>query len=293
MPVPRFFRESGLFDNANILKFVTWAFSECSLHKQKVTISGFKVVLEPFEFHASRYQSFICRLTPDKFRKVVDTLIKAEVLIKTEKSVEKKFNIYSWNIKKLSAWRMKNSFKANTEIIGINFLNPERKDPWPFQYKKKRKKKITFSKEQLKEPSFSKIDSLADDAFDPKNVEKNPETCPPKIKDAPPKISKNKVFKIYFLNKKKLKKRVPKFTLDENEKIAKKISMNYKEFGTEHFYRALYIDNERTKQKGVYFQNQSPYITGFFVSVTNPDFKKKVSEFIRVNKMQKSIIKSY
>lgn len=103
-PVPKYFRDNGLFNNVNTLLFVIWAFSKCKLHTHTVFLDGQEVVLEPFEFSAGRQKSSVeCFLSEKQFRIQLDFLINIGLLRKGANSKRNRFNTYIWNIQRFKS----------------------------------------------------------------------------------------------------------------------------------------------------------------------------------------------
>ena len=96
-PVPKYFRESGWFENENTFKFVTWAFSRCSSDPHKVIMDGKEVILEPFEFIAGRLTSHKeCHLTEKQFRGQAERMQKEGILQKRANSRANRYTVYGW-----------------------------------------------------------------------------------------------------------------------------------------------------------------------------------------------------
>lgn len=103
-PVPKYFRESGLFKNENTFKFVTWAFSRCQSVPHTEYLDNYKkVLLQPFEFVAGRLSSPAeCFMTESAFRVQLNNLQKAGFLKKTTNSVTNQYSCYIWVTERFS-----------------------------------------------------------------------------------------------------------------------------------------------------------------------------------------------
>jgi len=96
-PVPKYFRETGWFDNENTFKFVNWAFARCSTQAHKVVVDSKEITLAPFEFIAGRLTSpKECFLTEKQFRGQLNSLLDADLLKKGANSRANRFTTYIW-----------------------------------------------------------------------------------------------------------------------------------------------------------------------------------------------------
>jgi hypothetical protein len=102
-PVPKYFIETGWFQNENTYKFVTWAFSVCSTKTHKIVHDGREITLAPFEFIAGRNSSSqACFLTIAEFRNQLNLMLKAGLLKKSTNSVTNRFTCYIWSTDRFS-----------------------------------------------------------------------------------------------------------------------------------------------------------------------------------------------
>lgn len=102
-PIPKYFREKGLFKNEKTWKFVSWAFSKCSNQPRTIIYDNCEITLQPYEFICGRNSSSAeCFLTPKEFRGQLDSLIKLGLTQKGANSKANRFSTYIWVTSKFS-----------------------------------------------------------------------------------------------------------------------------------------------------------------------------------------------
>jgi|GEM_PF-3843075 len=102
-PVPKYFREKGLFKNEKTWKFVTWAFAKCSSQSWTVEYDNCELTLQPYEFICGRNKSSAeCFLTPKEFRGQLNSLLKRQLIRKGANTKANRYSSYVWSIERFS-----------------------------------------------------------------------------------------------------------------------------------------------------------------------------------------------
>lgn len=309
-PVPSYFRESGLFDNENTFKFVTWAFSRCSTESRKVFLKKpqLELILEPFEFIAGRLTSpKECFLTEKQFRGQLISMQKAGFLKKGANSRANTFSTYIWVTERFSktqgqpkgqrrANRGPTEGHNNIEEENIRFIESHHPYPSSFQPSQNRDGDRTrqtedFSSKIKKEPSKIEIIpgiSLSQKQFDACMAYKNGSLEDLKkhidfIWNSPerkyPISNWLKALQTWEF-KEEIKPRVK-----ENEEMAKRLE---EYFGSAPGWRCEIHTDRMKDQRGILFYptTSTGMQKNIFHSFADPNFKENVSKTLRDKKLQ-------
>ena len=102
-PVPKYFREKGLFKNEKTWKFVTWAFAKCSNQSWTMEYDNCEITLQPYEFICGRNKSSAeCFLTPKEFRGQLNSLLKRQLIRKGANTKANRYSSYVWAVERFS-----------------------------------------------------------------------------------------------------------------------------------------------------------------------------------------------
>ena len=102
-PIPKYFREKGLFKNEKTWKFVTWAFAKCSNQAWTTEYDNCEITLEPYESICGRNKSSAeCFLTPKEFRGQLNSLLKRQLLKKGANTKANRYSSYIWVVDRFS-----------------------------------------------------------------------------------------------------------------------------------------------------------------------------------------------
>jgi hypothetical protein len=300
-PVPKYFRETGWFDNENTFKFVNWAFARCSTQAHKVVVGSKEITLAPFEFIAGRLTSpKECFLTEKQFRGQLNSLLDADLLKKGANSRANRFTTYIWVTERFCRieGQQKGQQRANRGPTKGHDQEDQKirsKEDHPSipSFKKQGKKNglidDLFSKEEQKEKIHVHLACyLTKDELDEcikirgslervKDVIAQVVNWPGRkheIKDWP-KTIKDWKFKNVVADR-----------AAENEKLGKTIEELYGE--SQGWSARIYRDTLKD-QRGILFEGQGAYMTPIFVSFTEFNFKEKCQETIKSKQMKKRI----
>ena len=96
-PIPSFFRENGWFKSDNALKFITWAFSRCSIYEHEICHDNQRIILKPFQFiFGRRICSTETNMSEMEVRTQQISMEKAGYLKKAPNKTPNRFTIYEW-----------------------------------------------------------------------------------------------------------------------------------------------------------------------------------------------------
>lgn len=158
-PIPKYFRETGWFDNPNSILFITWAFSKCSTERHKTVHDFTELTLEPYEFVTGLGKG--CQeslLSEGAFKHQLKMLSKAGLLKKTTNSRANRFTAYIWITDRFS--------KDNNQLNARLTTNSQ-----PTEQPQSREEILRSKEDHHPDPSSSNQDSVDvpdDDTFQPK-----------------------------------------------------------------------------------------------------------------------------
>ena len=304
-PIPKYFRETGWFNTANSVLFITWAFSKCSPDTRTVVHDHKEITLAPYEFITGRAKSSAeCLLTEDAFKHQLKIMQKAGFLKKTPNSVPNRYTCYVWLTERFS----KTNAQHNAQ------LTPNSR---PTERPQSRIKKTISKESHPSSVSFEGNDGLDDLSKSSKEMfthvfKVNDKTItieiPISVFDECVEIkgTKEKVIEAieYVMRSPGRKKQIQNWPnvmrtweikgtikprMSENKERCKRLCETY---ANAQGYRCEKYRDTKKDQEGILFYNSTS--TGnpetFFIAFIDPDFNEKCDKVIRDKKMQKARI---
>ena len=302
-PVPKYFRESGWFENENAFKFIIWAFSKCSPESRNVVMQGKEITLEPFEFIAGRLSSpKECFMTEKQFRGIADRMQAEGILKKTANSRANKYSCYVWVVERFTnevkeqKGQQKGQQRANrgpTEGHNLEDKNirtkkevipqslpktsePKKRDAGltdDFSFSEKEKIQITEDVSMTQEDldaclkikgTLEKVKEAVD------HIQKSPKRKST-ITDWPNALMKWKI------------EDPLKAQIRDHIQFTENLCKEFREFVDGCGWRCYMHNDIKRDQRGILFESQSPYQPAFFVAMVDGELKTKCEEFI-INK---------
>ncbi len=294
-PIPKYFRESGWFNNPNTILFVTWAFSKCSTQPHCTVMDGKEITLAPYEFVAGRLTSpKECHLSEEAWRHQLNTQLKAGLLKKTPNSAPNRFTCYIWVTDRFC--------KPNPQLNPQPTPNSPPTEPPQSRREKKRSKKDLPS-------SLPSVDEggLIDDSLSIEKIEvyQGIFLTPPELDECIQvrgslEAVKNIVHQVMNCKGRKYEitdwvttiktwkmKNMAKSRIVESENYAKKLVKMFPDFKDGNGWRCYQYRDTMKDQIGILFEPESAYKKALFVDYADPEFLEKCRNALRENKMQK------
>lgn len=300
-PIPKYFRESGWFSNANTVLFVTWAFSKCSTQARTIVHDHKEITLQPFEFITGRGTSSAdSLLSVEAFRHQLNSMQKAGLLKKTPNSAPNRYTCYRWVTERFS--------KDNPQ------LNPRlTPNSPPTEPPQSRRKKERSKEDHPLTPSLQKGDDDDDSLSKKKNkkadepliqvykeismTQKDLDKCI-EIKGSIEEVRRSIEYITNHPGRKSNIRSWPnamktwnipnhvKSYMQEHEEMGKRLD---RDFSTAQGWRCFLYNDRQKDQKGILFEctasvgNHVP----IFIAFHDKDFIEKASKVLREKKMQK------
>ena len=299
-PVPKYFRENGLFKNCKNVAFITWCFERCSSEERTIFHDNKLITLKPYQFIFGRVSCVEeTGLTDDEIRTQQKRWETAGFLKKAPNKTPNRFTVYEWV--------MTAFLKSDPQ------QNPRQTPNRPPTNPHNLEDKIDRSKEDL--PSY--LPSLDDgiDDFSKSAKEIALIEVYPGVKLSQAELDECIAIKgsldsvtnaiSYIMNCKGRKKKITNWPnamltwtiktnarsrLEENEARGAKLE---KEFhGVSGWYCRVYTDRKKD-QRGLLFENTASVGNNepIFITFIDPEFDDKVNKTLRDKKMQKGRIK--
>lgn len=312
-PIPKYFRETGWFNNPNTILFVTWAFSRCSNEKRTIVHDRKEITLAPYEFITGRGKSSAdCLLSEDAFKHQLNTMQNAGLLKKTPNSTPNRFTCYIWVTDRFS--------KPNTQLNTQLSANST-----PTERTQSRRKKIRSKEDHPSIPSVIGDQGMTDDfsSNEKKNNSDNSSSpingvlqhninyqTPSPQDDLVEVISgvflsnddlskcvkiKGDIEKVkdaisFIMTSKKRKHAITdwpnalaKWKIDNTAKVkindnlayADKLCKTFNDFKKGRGWRCYLYTDSKKDQRGVLFEPESAYKDAFFVALSDGEFQQK------------------
>lgn len=299
-PTPRYFRDNGLLKNQKNLAFITWCFERCSPEERIIFHDNQKITLKPYQFIFGRPTcSDATGLTDDEIRTQQKRWENLGFLKKAPNKTPNRFTIYEWV---LTAFLKDDPQLKPRQTPDGSPTNPHNQDI-----------KKTRSKEDHHPYPSSENDGLTDDF---PSIEKKEEEIKIEvysgifltqseldqciaIKGSLEAVKHAVEFIMRSPGRKRKIQDWPramttweiktniKPRLKENEDMAKRLENTFQDFKDGNGYRCYIYTDKKKDQRGILMESSSAYVEPFFVSFVDPEFKEKVSKFLRDKKMQK------
>lgn len=301
-PVPKYFSETGWFDNPNSILFITWAFARCSPDPKTTVHDYTELNLEPFEFITGLGKnSKESHLSEGAFKHQLKMLVKAGLLKKTTNSRANRFTCYVWVWSKFC--------KPNNQLNNQLTTNSQ-----PTEQPQSRRKKIRSKKDLPSSlPSVDGEDKgMIDDSLSIDKIEiyqgvfltqAEIDECVKSRGDLDTVKSiihqamnwKGRKYAITdwvgTITTWKLQNMAKK-RANDHEAYAMKIIEAYPEFKDGNGWRCRRYRDKNKDQIGILFESESPYKSAIFIDFLDPELKIKCANALRENKMQKGRIKN-
>jgi len=294
-PVPKYFRQQGLFQNQKNCAFVTWCFQRCSSEERVIFHDNKKITLKPYQFIFGR---MICceetGLTENEVRTQQERWESMDFLKKTTNKTTNRFTIYEWVLTAFLKVDHQQNNQQTTNKQPINNHNQEEKNLRSKDNHHPQTPLVSnpddglidddFSKNELIElcPGVSMTESMLNECIKIKGtIESVKESVTYIIIHADREIKNwpNALQKWKIPVKKKTKS-------EENREHAEELCKEYSEY---HQGYRCYIHKDRQKdQECIVFESQHPNCAPISVWLSDGEFKIKCDKILIDRKIVKT-----
>jgi hypothetical protein len=303
-PVPKYFREKGLFKNFKNVAFVTWCFERCSPDQRNIFHDNQLISLKPYQFIFGR--STCCEetgLTDDEVRTQQKRWENHGFLKKAPNKTPNRFTIYEWSMKAFlkhdpqqNARQTPNKPPTNPHNLeDKNIRNKEDLPPLPPSLKMEEEEEI-FSLNTKKELThiFRDVSLNAEELAECVAVKGSVEEVQRSIEHICRHGGKRHTIRnwAYALTRWEIPEAF-KSRSEENTRIANELVKKYPHYKSCSAGIMCRIYNDKVKdQKSLVFESDNPYMPVWHaIPLSDPNFAQKVTDFQSKNKMSRGSTK--